>query len=302
MPEEATPPVEAPAPEAPAVNPAAPYSGGSVPQLIGEGFTFVDGWADKLTDSAFDETRAMLSQFKSLPDLANSFKELRTSFSKKTEGLVRIPGADASEEDMTAWRKALGVPDSPDGYELPVPDGLPEGFEFDPAALAPLKEKAHALGIAPAALAELVSFHIQSESAEIARLTQEAEQQAKAGQEQLRKEWGQNFEKNLALSERVKLTGGGLPEGHWGHSDPHVQRLLASLGSKLSEGSMSAHDAAVANLGPSNAARDVVFNPDNPLHHAYHNIDKDGNKIDHPNHESAMTQYRALLAEQHRQG
>jgi len=92
----------------------------------------------------------------------------------------------------------------------------------------------------------------------------------------------------------VKLTGGGLPEGHWGHSDPHVQRLLASLGSKLSEGSMSAHDAAVANLGPANAARDVVFNPDNPLHKAYHDTS-------HPNHESAVAQYRALLSQQHRQ-
>lgn len=295
MSEDATPPAEVPTPEAPTLNPANPYGGNSVPQLIGEGFAFVDGWAEKLEGEQFDKTRAMLSQFKSLPDLANSFHELRSSFSKKTEGLVKIPGADASDEEKVAWRKALGVPDSPDGYELPTPEGLPEGFEFDPATLAPLKAKAHALGIAPAALAELVSFHIQSESAEIARLTQEAEQQSKAGQEQLRKEWGQNFERNLALSERVKLTGGGLPEGHWGHSDPHVQKLLASLGSKLSEGSLSAHDAAVANLGPGNAARDVVMNPDNPLHKAYH-------ESSHPNHESAVAQYRALLAEQHRQG
>lgn len=276
-----------------AASSANPYGGNSVPQLIGEGFTFVDGWADKLEGEKFDKTRAMLSQFKSLPDLANSFHELRSSFSKKTEGLVKLPGQDASPEDVAAFRKALGVPDSPDGYEIPTPQGLPDGFEFDPASLAPLKEKAHALGIAPAALAELVAFQVQSEAAEVSRLTQEAIEKGKAAQEQLRKEWGQNYDRNLALSERVKLTGGGLPEDHWGHHDPHVQRLLASLGAKLSEGSMSAHEAAVANLGPGNAARDVVMNPDNPLHKAYHDSS-------HPNHESAIAHYRALLAEQHR--
>lgn len=280
--------------EAPAtVDPANPYGGNELPQLIGPDFTFTEGWADKLAGDKFDKTRAMASQFKSLDALLDSFHELRASFSKKTEGLVKVPGQDASPDDLAAFRRALGVPDSPDGYEIQTPANLPEGFEFDPASLAPLKAKAHELGIPSPALAELVAFQAQSEAAEVARLTQEALDRAKAGEEQLRKEWGNNWEKNLALAERVKLTGGGLPEGHWGHHDPHIQRLLASLGSKFSEGSMSAHGAAVANLGPGNAARDMFFNPDNPNYKAIHDSS-------HPDHERAYSEYLKMIAEQHR--
>lgn len=291
----------APAPEAPPVDPAPapapsgnPYGGNETPQYFSEGLTFAKDWVEKLPNEDFDLYRPTLAKFggKTVVDLAKSYGALEKKLGARDEGMVKIPGEGATPEEISAYRRAAGIPETAEAYDSIQPK-LPEGVQWDPAAIAPLKEIFLKHGGTPAMMNEMVEKMAEMDNAEVSRLTQEAIEKGKAEQEQLRKEWGQNYDRNLALSERVKLTGGGLPEGHWGHHDPHVQRLLASLGAKLSEGSMSAHEAAVANLGPGNAARDVVMNPDNPLHKAYHDSS-------HPNHEGAIAQYRALLAEQHR--
>lgn len=63
---------------------------------------------------------------------------------KATEGMVRIPGEGATPEDIAAWRKARGVPDTPDGYELTVPDR--DGFA---EVAAEVRKAAHELGVSP---------------------------------------------------------------------------------------------------------------------------------------------------------
>jgi hypothetical protein len=44
-------------------------------------------------------------------------------FAEKSKGMVTIPGDDASEDDIKAYRKATGVPESVDGYAMDIPDG-----------------------------------------------------------------------------------------------------------------------------------------------------------------------------------
>lgn len=44
-------------------------------------------------------------------------------FAEKTKGMVTIPGDDASEDDIKAYRKATGVPESVEGYAMDIPDG-----------------------------------------------------------------------------------------------------------------------------------------------------------------------------------
>ena len=71
---------------------------------------------------------------------------------KATEGMVKIPGEGATPEEIAAYRKAHGVPETPDGYALTIPENDKEGFE---AIAKEVKAAAHETGIAPSKLASV---------------------------------------------------------------------------------------------------------------------------------------------------
>jgi hypothetical protein len=52
--------------------------------------------------------------------LLKSYVELERRLSQR----FAPPGDDAPEEDRLRWRRALGIPDSPDGYEVTAPNEL----------------------------------------------------------------------------------------------------------------------------------------------------------------------------------
>lgn len=52
--------------------------------------------------------------------LLKSYLELERALSRR----MAAPGDDASEEDRLRWRRALGVPESPDAYEIKAPHDL----------------------------------------------------------------------------------------------------------------------------------------------------------------------------------
>ncbi len=68
-------------------------------------------------------------------------------FAEKTKGMVTIPGDDASEDVIKAYRKATGVPESVDGYAMDIPDG--DDKESFAGVAAAVKEAALVAG-APA--------------------------------------------------------------------------------------------------------------------------------------------------------
>ena len=68
---------------------------------------------------------------------------------KAVEGLIKIPGEGATNNEIAAYRKAVGVPDSYEGYDLPVPEEDKEGFE---AIAKEVKTAAHEAGIPPSKL------------------------------------------------------------------------------------------------------------------------------------------------------
>ena len=68
---------------------------------------------------------------------------------KATEGMIRIPGEGATPEEIVAYRQAQGVPDSPDGYDLAIPEDDKEGYEV---IAREVKAAAHEAGIPPSKL------------------------------------------------------------------------------------------------------------------------------------------------------
>lgn len=92
---------------------------------------------------------------------------------------MRVPGPDAKPEEVAAFRKALGVPDKPDGYGIKKPDQLPEGVVWDDAKVSKFTELAHKHGIPAAAVKEIIEYNIANnrEAHEAGRLAAEKQQE-----------------------------------------------------------------------------------------------------------------------------
>lgn len=74
------------------------------------------------------------------------------------EGRVKIPGENTTEEELNAYRQAIGVPEKPDGYEIKKAD-LPEGMSYDEVLENNFRGVAHKLNLTPAQVRGLYEMY-----------------------------------------------------------------------------------------------------------------------------------------------
>lgn len=107
---------------------------------------------DKLNNPAdwLDSTPAPLSQF---------IKDNMTAARAKTEGLLKPPGENDPPEAWDSFYKALGRPDTPEGYGIAKPEQLPDGVEWDDGFAKGFAEFAHSAGIPKGQAEKLIAWH-----------------------------------------------------------------------------------------------------------------------------------------------
>ena len=198
-----------------------------------------------------------------------------------------IPAADAPKEQWAPVLRKLGVPDSPDGYGLKVPDSLPDGVKVDPAEVGEFSKFAHEIGLTPQQAASLQAFDIERAGKNVAGsvAAQQAEQEAsfKAQADALNNAWGTGNARiqNAALAERAALTFGFAPEEISGEkADPLFANAkfvmaLARAGKLMSEDSLVKGSDVNSSGSLKARAMDVINNPQNPMYQKYWAGDED---------------------------
>lgn len=197
-------------------------------------------------DSLEEEDRKVADRFASEADMVRSIKEAR-----KRESLVRVPGKDATDEEKATYYKAIGVPETSDGYKFEVP----EGVELTPEIEANNKEWAEILHKerVPVKTVNALISHIQKQ----AEAQQKAEIEADAdfvvqGEAALKSEWkGQEYERNKTAANQAFKTAADragvniedlkrieTKEGRFLMDHPAMLRMFAVFGREMSEGSL----------------------------------------------------------------
>ncbi len=160
-------------------------------------------WRGKLAgeDKKF---RKDLDRYTDEPAFAKAFQENRAKATDPRR--LMIPGADATDDDRTAYAKARGIPDDPKKYEIKVKP--PEGYEVtesDKSRLDALTARLHKRGGIHAdpevvnAVHELY-YAEQEEAQAIAQAT--ATRQAELTKTQLAKLWpGAENKRNMAFAQ-----------------------------------------------------------------------------------------------------
>jgi hypothetical protein len=167
--------------------------------------------ADKVDDKTPSDADWMKNKnFTDLPALVKSYRSLEGRIGKGVE----VPGEGATSEQIATFHRAIGVPETAEGYKLNVP----EGWDADMALFGPLRDVALAGGmpasaweaVTDKAMAKIMDDHnalIDAQNAELAEWKREAGAQA---------------DQNVILAQR------GFDA--FGFSKDEIQAMQSSLG------------------------------------------------------------------------
>lgn len=156
-------------------------------------------WIDSLPGDL--KTNPNIAKYKSPEDLYHAHVEMVKLIGKKQDGLVKVPGSDAKPEEISAFRKAMGVPEKPEEYAIPGLDGVPVNQEV----LSAFRKAAHEVGITPQQFQALVKFDLDR----AAMQAKAREARIETAEKALRTEWGAAYDHKLAMVQRFAEQVGG---------------------------------------------------------------------------------------------
>jgi hypothetical protein len=211
----------------------------------GSAATTPQAWMAQLPDDLKNDEG--LAKFSTIGDFAKAHKDL----AGKAEGAVFIPGEGATDEEKTAFLKALGIPDNAEGYELKV-DNLPEGLTLTEEGVKKAKELAHELSLNPKQ-AQGVFDKWNAEVAAQEKAKVEARTKSfEDGVAALKGEWKGEYDSKVAKAAKAiqtfgELAGVNLQEelARLGNADnnPVILRVFSAIGERISE------DTTLAGVG-----------------------------------------------------
>lgn len=213
-------------------NAAAANGGGGQAQGSGGGAS----WRDALPEDLRNDPS--LTPYQDLIGLAKSHVHAQKMIGRDK---IPVPGKDATDDDWNTVYSKLGRPESPDKYDLKLPEGVKPD---DPHAMA-LKAMAHKAGMNPRQLQAVMDW-MQTTTGEAAKTQKQVyEQEFNAGIDALKKEWGAAFDRELRrMDAAIEHFGGEELDAVLKHPGiPNKVRFalakaLAKVGSTLAEDQM----------------------------------------------------------------
>ncbi len=283
-----TPPSDAP-PITPSAEPIVPVTPpveppvSAPPTWVGADGNFQDGWLDKLPED-MAEAKNTLGKYRSVTELGKAHHSLQQLLGKKENSITPLTDKSTPEE-VSAYRKKMGVPESPEGYQL-KPENLPEGMEWSIATEKKFAEYAHSKNIPAETMKGLAAIQVTLDQQRQGEAIAMAKENLKTAIQGLRDEWKGGFDANIALSKRVAQTL-GLDATSPGLSDPNVVKALHAVGKLLSEDKLIAGDfAPTAHPGKAQALA-IMQNTDPKFEHL-HKLYTEGD-------EATVSMVRAML-------
>lgn len=229
-----------------------------------------------------------LESVKDLASLAKGYVEAQ----KYIGGAVKIPGEQATPEELKSFQQKLGVPEQPAQYNIAKPI-LPEYVGWDDTVHGKVLEVAHASGLTTKQAAKIV----EGLSGLLMQTSPDPNQLLEQNKAALQKDWGENFQRNLILSSRAVdhlASASGLKpdELHAAMAEtgagmhPVILKALTKLGAGLLEQGVIKNEET--RLETITDAESKIRSIRSDKAHAYWDAS-------HPEHAHAVDEYRRLL-------
>lgn len=174
---------------------------------------FPEDWRAKL---AGDDEKALkrLERFKSPKDIYQAYRSLEAKMSSG-DVVQKLP-EDATEEQISEYRKANGIPESAEGYLDALNSGVVIGDE-DKELVNSFLESAHAKNAPPEVVGAALDWYYKVQEDQAAAQAEADKQRREAAADELRAEWGNEFRGNInsikAFLDAAPVSDDGTPLG-----------------------------------------------------------------------------------------
>lgn len=200
-----------------------------------------DNWRSGIQD---EKLRDHAGRFTSIIDVVGKHYELRQQLSTAIQPLP----SDPTDEQVTSYRKAIGAPETVEGYEFAVPEGH-EVTDQDKAFQASAAEMFHGLNITSAQGEGLNEFWNDLRTATLEAQVDADKAFADETLAELKREWpGEEFSRNKQFADlaAAKVFGDNLDEvrnietkdGRFILDHPSFVKMLAQYGREMEEGTL----------------------------------------------------------------
>lgn len=162
-----------------------------------------DGWGDDWRQQYAGDDEKMQKRLERYASPKAALDALVAAQNKIASGeLKSVLPPDASDEERAEWRADNGVPESPDGYELNLGEGVVIG-EADKPLVDSFLEAAHESNLHPSQVNEVMGWYFDAQEQQALERETQDEQMRQTFEEELRAEMGQDFRRNVQLATNI---------------------------------------------------------------------------------------------------
>lgn len=150
-------------------------------------------WPEDWRAKVAGEDAKELARLQRMGSPADVWKAYRALEAKISSGQLKsAPKADATPEELAAWRKEAGLPETPEGYKPQLPNGMIPG-EADAPLIAGFQKTAHELGMTPEQFNKTLAWYYTEMDADAAQRAETDKAFRSEAEDALRAEWGANY-------------------------------------------------------------------------------------------------------------
>jgi hypothetical protein len=175
---------------------------------------FTDDWKEKaiagVPESQRKKAEAYIARRSSPYDILNGAMSADDKIAELTRDRIKIPtGKDDDPKDVAAFRKAMGIPDSPDKYEVKVPKEYGELSELDTELKDAFLERALSTGMSQKQVDLAMDNYFAIEKVKAAEQAKLVLASSTAAQDELRVHFGKEYRQSVELTNRFFAEGLG---------------------------------------------------------------------------------------------
>ena len=206
-----------------------------------------DGWKAQLPED--QRENPSFTGFEKIGDFAEGYlfyEGATQELQGKLDNSIPKLSDQATEEEVSAYQKAIGRPETADGYEFQKPD-LPEGVEYSPELEAGFRAEMFKLGLSKSQAEGLYGAYMTAWAGGLKAELEARGTKLEAATTALKTEWGADYDSNVVLMKRAVEKFGGeefkkyMDDSGLG-SDPMIVKTFTSIGKAMSEDTLTLGD------------------------------------------------------------
>ena len=228
-----------------------------------------EDWRTKMSGEDKDAQK-VLERYKSPADVAKALREAQKKISSGQTKPVLPDGA--TEEQIAAFRKELGVPEKPEGYLDALPNGLVIGDADKPIAESFLAS-AHEANMPPEFVGKALDWYYKMQEDQVAARAHAVKEARKNSHDELVGEWGAEFRSNINSIQafldtaptlddgtpfKNVLMGATLEDGSLMGDNPNFLRWLADLASQANPAGFVSPGTGTSQIDSLETERDAM--------------------------------------------